>query len=1176
MNYDNFFRSLFYIAPNTRTMLRIALRGGLSVLFLFVLTSCFSQNKLSKTLLWRISGNSLTKPSYLYGTMHLQDKRLFQFGDSVYNALEKTEGFAMELDVNELMDSIISAGIKKAESEVLLARQKVKLNRKKLSKGADSLLKSYGIKGEIASKKELKKIRDKRMAKLLQQGEMPTIVDAYLLGMARRMNKWTGGIEDVSDQLNLSDELGGELEPESVLMPEENFKASVEQMIAIYLSQDIDKMDALMNRRYCENDKDLVLTKRNVKMAMRMDSLSHLRSMFFAVGAAHLPGDSGVIILLRKNGYHVEPVFSSTKIPADEYASKLQDMQWQTVEADDKVYSLQMPGKPTDYNMFGDVVKMKMYYDMTTMSFYMSGNAPGYKLGAGVSDEMIKNMVQNIAGKNASFKSKTIQASGIAGKEVFTENDDASYRMQLFVKDKMLFLMMVGALKKTMLQSKDANKFFSSFAAGNTIPATKEWQTLTLEEKGISVQMPQKATLNKEMDEKAGEQDEWVTLSYNAIDPQKGFYYLLQIREPGDGFVLDGDSTYLESIKEDYKTRVDKILHVQKSNFQTYPALYMDGYLKEANAVYKTLHVTRGNRIYSLIAGAPKGADMGDLDVFLNSLQLLPFGQPVLQTTGQDGFTTSATAAFKLSPPDSTETTSFFSSHYYSTNSRDAVMYNVYKGAFSPTYWVADDSTYYHSKLSQYVGYEDSLIKKQWVQNGSTKGFDLLVQNPGYNSLKKVRLMVNGDTLYTLLSQIPVQDIDKDYHQKFFDDFRITTEVPPTIYTSKAAQLLKALQTKDSLMFEDASENLGLVTFEIKDLPLLHEALLLNYRDSGEYYSVNQKLINIVSGFADSTTEAFVSKQYPLLKNEKENLRYDLLALLAKRKTASTYSLLKQFLLQPLPSTGYVNTLQYAFRDSLELTTSLFPEVLQNAADTLFGYSLVTVVNESLDSNLISKDILMPYKSQLLAGAKFAAAKINKDENEEWKFGAWADLLAWLNVPEGSAILKEALKAKDVYLKQQVIIAMLKNNLPVSAAEITKVAADKLQRRYFYEALVDIKKQNLFPAIYNSQKSLAESDLYAYISEEYDEDVTLTYIGERTETYEGKKKLFHLYKVRMIYDDEERKQTFLGIAGPYTVNANEKVTYGDATGFYTSEEYTPVKTAKLLKAYLKDMKPAEE
>jgi uncharacterized protein YbaP (TraB family) len=95
----------------------------LPVLFAFYLSPLYSvaQETSSKTLLWRITGNGLQKPSYLYGTMHLKDRRLFFFGDSVYKSMEASEGFAMELDPNEMMDSIFSK-IGEADTSTLLRK----------------------------------------------------------------------------------------------------------------------------------------------------------------------------------------------------------------------------------------------------------------------------------------------------------------------------------------------------------------------------------------------------------------------------------------------------------------------------------------------------------------------------------------------------------------------------------------------------------------------------------------------------------------------------------------------------------------------------------------------------------------------------------------------------------------------------------------------------------------------------------------------------------------------------------------------------------------------------------------------------------------------------------------------------------------------------------------------
>src|SRR5687767_5658971 len=112
-------------------------------------------------------------------------------------------------------------------------------------------------------------------------------------------------------------------------------------------------------------------------MARRMDSLSAIRTMFFAVGAAHLPGDSGVIKLLRSQGFLVEPVYSSQKIAAENYVSKLSAIQWYNTEDKEKLFSVEMPGVASDYNMFGQAMQMKMFFDLTTMTMYMAGNTIG-------------------------------------------------------------------------------------------------------------------------------------------------------------------------------------------------------------------------------------------------------------------------------------------------------------------------------------------------------------------------------------------------------------------------------------------------------------------------------------------------------------------------------------------------------------------------------------------------------------------------------------------------------------------------------------------------------------------------------------------------------------------------------------------------------------------------------
>src|SRR5687767_15149840 len=79
---------------------------------LLQVASSFSVFGQGNSLLWKISGKGLTRPSYLYGTMHLHDKRVFHFSDSVASAFESADAFAMEIILNDevprrIMNSIL-------------------------------------------------------------------------------------------------------------------------------------------------------------------------------------------------------------------------------------------------------------------------------------------------------------------------------------------------------------------------------------------------------------------------------------------------------------------------------------------------------------------------------------------------------------------------------------------------------------------------------------------------------------------------------------------------------------------------------------------------------------------------------------------------------------------------------------------------------------------------------------------------------------------------------------------------------------------------------------------------------------------------------------------------------------------------------------------------------------
>jgi uncharacterized protein YbaP (TraB family) len=295
--------------------------------------------------------------------MHLTDRRLFFFSDSLYNALEQSEGFAMEIDPAEMMDSVFSR-MSDDKSPLL----KELLNEGKYKKIGKKLESKLGVPADKITRKKMIEARRNSIYKKRKQDDMKTVVDLYLYDLALRMDKHVGGIEDVSDQMDIFDEMGGGVDIDQLIKDindEESLEKYKEKMIAVYVKQDISAISKMVSPAASDF---LSLIKRNIKMARRMDSLAHIRNSFFAVGAAHLPGDSGIISLLRQKGFIVEPVNSVNKVVPEKYVVAKKKINWQTVVGSDSVYTIEMPGKPSDMNMFGDELKFKVYVDMANQN----------------------------------------------------------------------------------------------------------------------------------------------------------------------------------------------------------------------------------------------------------------------------------------------------------------------------------------------------------------------------------------------------------------------------------------------------------------------------------------------------------------------------------------------------------------------------------------------------------------------------------------------------------------------------------------------------------------------------------------------------------------------------------------------------------------------------------------
>lgn len=1135
------------------------------------------QSSTPKTLLWRISGNGLKKDSYLYGTMHVQDKRVFNFSDSLYYYLEKADGYAMEVDLRDFIDTMIQRAITDHEAEFFRDDEDETVSRSSVKKNAtiDSLLKLVKDKNDPASRKRLIRMREAlvRMS-LKKRAEMPTIMDAWFYGIARRQGKWLGSVEDVRDQLPLIDEVGSEMNEGALKSSPAEVGRTLENLIQIYRSRDLDALYDLIKPGLGQEESDRIFVRRNLKMIRSMDSLARIRSVFFAVGAAHLPGDSGLIRLLRDKGYTVTPVMSSRYPDPDKYISKLAEAPWLKVEDRDKSLWIEMPTSASDITMLGDALVMRYSMDITTMTFFMVASI---EVPEGAESQRINEALNNNK-KATVLRQKEVENAGLKGLQGDTRLYNSYYRIQYLYRKGRVYMLMAGGQNRSILESSDVARFFQSFAPREVVKPVQPWYSQQLSEKGMSVDFPRKPRHNRQM-EKEMDDAETQYVVYDLTDLKTDVYMMLRIADMRVTNMPSSDSSYFQTYRTSFAGTIDSVTRDETGLWEGFPVFYLEGYSTKRDVVVRVMSISRGNRNYLLYAGGSvrKEAQVM-LDRFFQSFRLLPY--QVLprqkQISAEGNFSSTAPGPFYLYQDTEDVKTTLQLSHYVSADSIEAVWYEVVKTPIPKYMWATSDSGYFNMAVKGYIFWDDSVLRRQPVVNNGLKGMEWVIRPAQRHLEKRMRVFFSGDSIYKLISYIPAPYINAAHHQAFFEDFRIVKpEKKVDMLKSKASVLLKDLQSSDSAT---AAEALGAVwdaPFTKEELPLLYEAYMKQYADDSmsTYYSVRNQLQFAIAKLADNSTLKFVKNNYRSFSGRREALKVEMLNLLAAVQTSESYALLKELLLNTPPLEVGNHELSYRIADSLKLAATLFPEILKLAASPQFGDRIMQITSELLDSNTIQPAMVMPYAPaiyQYTDSMINVLRKTDSSEIEGYAERSRIHLLAKLKQPEAYQLLQKYTSVNQTFVRMEAAMLLLKNEQKVEAEVFRKIAADRWFRRDLYDSLIAMGKESLYPVAYLTQELMAESDMYNIA---YDETpvTEMQLLGVRQMQYKGELQKFYLYRIQLGEGDEDEAETYLGIAGPYSVNEKDMRIKISITGLYTAEAFDEDKIDEHFAAYLKEI-----
>lgn len=266
-------------------------------------------------LLWEVKAKGNKKPSYIFGSMHSNDPRLFNFPDSLYSAFASVDAVVLETDVMQIYD----------QYDVRLNLFNFDLFDKKRS--------------FAGSKKATQTVYG-------SEDGRPQFLDAYFQQAGYCGGKGFYQLETVQDQMKLAEN------PELF-----NTRTAInglfftkEAFIQTYLNGDIASLTNMLKSQFkgAPDAYDELITKRNQTMAKGLDTLIRKKSVFCAIGSGHLYGSDGVLQLLKQKGFQVRSIKATYVNSTMEQKKLVQSWRSYSITDEENSFRMTFGGKPIE------------------------------------------------------------------------------------------------------------------------------------------------------------------------------------------------------------------------------------------------------------------------------------------------------------------------------------------------------------------------------------------------------------------------------------------------------------------------------------------------------------------------------------------------------------------------------------------------------------------------------------------------------------------------------------------------------------------------------------------------------------------------------------------------------------------------------------------------------------
>lgn len=1098
-------------------------------------------DKSKYALLWEISGKDLSKPTYVFGSMHLPDARVFELIDSVLITLDACEAFAAEVDLDSAMnmsdlflryDSYFYGGERKLDlglhEDVENKREEekdyLKVEVPRPDEPIKKRKKSKKNKSKYPATVDGKKNTETDMYDFLRSKptDKNTFLDSYLAYLAKKHGKIICGLEELEKHFNMyGGRMGGSGRKDSAFLNLSE-KEIYNTMLDYYRSGDLAKIAKFAG----ELEGDSIMVLRNHIMVNSILRITQKSTLFSVMGCAHLIGEEGVINIFRKKGYTVRPVTAQFTQNVDTYIFKSpkKTITWYENRQPTQGFSIETPYKANHrdfsfstrlgiHNPFANAKEYAHCQDVFTGSLYSFGCIP-------IKDTLLYEKIIDSLSKVKQIKlgsHQKVSHGEWKGFEfvIMNEIDTLQAIKMRFIEANNYRYTMTVATRTQYMEEDYITRFFNSLKIFKVEKNKQTWE----DKKGaFAVDMHGYPLQNKDKSQIEVDGTSYVQTyhTYKNFQDSTQTQDIVMYRDMIDGSIIQSDSSMFKMVEEYIKEKLDTAYTQVHSTFQGYPS--RDFFVRAGKKDIRIKSCLRGNRNYLIARSQPIGRQDSSLFTSFHFSPFAPFNLEK-KTQKEAGFTI-------LLPKGNFKKLHEESVPYRNDIFEETYTYNSTDENTGVNFWA---NSFKYSKYSYFENH-DSLVQiaqahyinpqKDSLLPTPTQASYKIFKNKYANIYKVLQIKYQPDGVYGFMMVLP-KELLKPEH---IDIFMNSVEFLPTkadtninIFKPKTTLLWADLQTKDSLKYVKAKTFLRNYKFKKQDKELLFQAFERSYLDDSlkMYEPIQYILLDKIDDLLakDITTQDIESLKALYLKKDSILYKPRILALIVRPKTQASIDIFLDLLKHKESEKLELNyEIMKYLRDTLPLLENNFEKILAHTDKKIFQRLALEIANNLLQNNdSIPNPLVM---NNLTKFTKFI--ELNKQNTDTLHHTILHQQFMDLanNLPDAhdmmqsvQQILKDEVTGQETRL--QALSFLLKKNYPILPTELQTLLDDSTSFMRCLETLEEHKKLDLVPQKHRKQALIAKNLAYSRI---WQKTRNLKYLRTIQIKYEGKRTRFYIFK----------------------------------------------------------------